>query len=89
MEPQQEQIAPEIVQAIQSQASARGLSVNDYLRLALGLKNGNHVAEQPLYETATPAELAVEIAKWMDSHDPNTPALPLEAVSRENIYSDR
>jgi hypothetical protein len=39
-----EQIAPEIVQAIITQATARGLSVNDYLRDLLGLKNGQ--AEQ-------------------------------------------
>ncbi|MGH9939415.1 MAG: hypothetical protein ACREAM_24505 [Blastocatellia bacterium] len=33
-------IAPEIVQAIVAQATARGLSVNDYLRHLLGLDNG-------------------------------------------------
>ncbi len=32
-----EQIAPEIVQAIIAQAAARGLSVNDYLLQVLGL----------------------------------------------------
>ena len=32
-----ERIAPEIVNAIIAQATARGLSVNDYLRQALGL----------------------------------------------------
>ena len=35
-----EQIAPEIVQAIIAQATARGLSINDYLRQLLGLANG-------------------------------------------------
>ena len=33
-------IAPEIVQAIFAQATARGLSVNDYLRQVLGLTKG-------------------------------------------------
>jgi hypothetical protein len=37
-----EQIAPEIVQAITREAAARGLSVNDYLRDLLGLTNGAH-----------------------------------------------
>jgi hypothetical protein len=37
-----EQIAPEIVQAIIAQATARGLSVNDYLRDLLGMTNGAH-----------------------------------------------
>ena len=40
MEPQKEQIAPEIVQAIAREAAARGLSINDYLAQLLGLKNG-------------------------------------------------
>src|SRR2546427_3971721 len=35
-----EQIAPEIVQAIIAQATTRGLSINDYLRDLLGLTNG-------------------------------------------------
>ena len=33
-------IAPEIAQAIVAQATARGLSVNDYLRQLVGLSNG-------------------------------------------------
>ena len=40
METMREQIAPEIVQAIIAHAAASGLSVNDYLRQALGLKTG-------------------------------------------------
>ena len=36
-----EQIAPEIVQAIIAQATARGLSINDYLRDLLGLTGGD------------------------------------------------
>jgi antitoxin ParD1/3/4 len=38
--PLNEQIAPEIVQAIIAQATARGLSINDYLRNLLGLTGG-------------------------------------------------
>jgi len=88
-----EEIAPEIARAIIAQATLRGLSVNDYLRQLLGL-NGllqelspapeteatRH--ERPFYETATAEEWVREFTKWADSHDPNTPALPLEAVSR-------
>jgi len=36
-----EQIAPEIVQAIIAKARARSLSVNDYLRQELGLTEGS------------------------------------------------
>ena len=46
-----EQIAPEIVQAIIAQATARGLSINDYLRELLGLTDGERqelaLAEEP------------------------------------------
>jgi hypothetical protein len=80
-----EQIAPEIVQAIIAKAMARGMSVNDYLRQET---NGDQLSERPFYETATPEEWIKEFTKWADSHDPNTPALPIEAVSRESIYSD-
>jgi hypothetical protein len=83
-----EKIAPEIVQAIIAKASAQGLSVNDYLRRDLGLTNGAQPSEQPFYETATPEEWVREFTKWADSHDPNAPALPIEVVSRESVYSD-
>jgi hypothetical protein len=48
-----EQIAPEIVQAITREAAARGLLVNDYLRDLLGLTNGTH-QELALAEEAQP-----------------------------------
>ena len=48
-----EQIAPEIVQAITREAAARGLSVNDYLRDLLGLTNGAD-QELALAEEAQP-----------------------------------
>jgi hypothetical protein len=83
-----EQIAPEIVQAIIAKATAHGLSVNDFLRQELGLTNLVQPSERPFYETATPEEWVREFTKWADSHDPNTPVLPIEAVSRESIYSD-
>jgi hypothetical protein len=97
-----EQIAPDIARAIVAQATARSLSVNDYLRQILGLNgrpqelapapgNGAEAAreERPFHETATAEEWVREFTKWADSHDPKTPALPLEAVSRESIYEDR
>jgi len=46
-----EQIAPEIVQAIIAKATARGLSINDYLRDLLGLTGAERqelaLAEEP------------------------------------------
>jgi len=88
MEPQKEQISPEIIQAIVARAAAVGLSVDDYLRQELGLINDTQPSGRPFYETATAEEWINEFTKWAASHDPNTPALPIEAISRENIYSD-
>ena len=80
-----EQIAPEIVQASIAKASSHGLSINDYLRQELGLTNSAQRPERPFYEAATPEEWVREFTRWADSHEPNTPALPVEAVSRESI----
>ena len=49
-----ERIAPEIVSAIMAQATARGLTINDYLRQALGLNGQSH--EQAVAETPTPPQ---------------------------------
>ena len=35
-----------------------------------------------------PAEWARQFDAWLDSHDPNTPVLSDEAMSRESIYPD-
>ena len=39
------QVTPEVAQALVTQATSQGLSVNDYLRGLLGLSNGNAAAE--------------------------------------------
>lgn len=48
-------IAPEVVQSIVAQATARGLSVSDYLRQLLGLNNGTS-AELPLSKSPAPRQ---------------------------------
>jgi hypothetical protein len=64
MEPQKEQIAPEIMQAITAKAAASGLSINDYLAQLLGLTNGHEeesslagLHEEPRPNPATLAAL--------------------------------
>ena len=57
-----EQIAPEIVQEIIAQAAARGLSVDDYLRQVLGLKNGESI-ELANNETSPPNEVMLDIIR--------------------------
>lgn len=80
--------AAAILRTLQAKAEAQGMTLASLLSsIAEGTNGTTH--ERPFYETATPDELAEEIIKWMDSHDPNTSALTLENVSRESIYPDR
>ncbi|CAN5531426.1 hypothetical protein BH10ACI3_BH10ACI3_27540 [soil metagenome] len=81
------EISTETAAIIESQAKLVGLSVDDYLKSLMpnGTVNGIN-KERPLYETATPQELAAAITAWAESHDQNSPGLGLEDVSRESIY---
>jgi hypothetical protein len=93
MEPQNVQIAPEIIQAIVAQATARGLSVDEYLRKIHGVIGGTPSLDsqallRPFYETATVEEWVREFTKWAESHGPNTPGLTRKDVSREKMYED-
>lgn len=45
-----EQLAPEVVQALIAQATASGLTVNEYLRRLLNLAKGAQFAESPIAE---------------------------------------
>jgi len=45
--------------------------------------------QAPLCETLSPADWKKMFHAWLDSHDPNLPVLPDEALRRESIYEDR
>jgi hypothetical protein len=81
MEPQNIQIAPEIIQAITREATARGLSVDEYLRQALGVMNGT---SSPDSQASARPFWVSEYTKWAESHGPNTPGLTREDVRRLN-----
>lgn len=92
MEPQNIQIAPEIIQAIIARATERGLTVDEYLRQVLGV-NGtlsldSPASVRPFYETASAEEWMREFTKWAEGHGPNTPGLSREDVSRDRMYED-
>jgi len=81
------------IQAIIAQATARGLSVDAYLRQIHGVMGGtpspdSQALARPFYETATVEEWVREFTKWAESHGPNTPGLTREDVSRERMYED-
>jgi hypothetical protein len=45
--------------------------------------------EAPLYESLGAEEWIAQFHAWLDSHDPNLPVLPDDALRREGIYEDR
>lgn len=57
------EIKPETAELLSAQASAHGLSVDDYLRSLLPGTNGE-VDEMPLYESATPEEWVGAFREW-------------------------
>jgi hypothetical protein len=76
-----EPIAPEIVQALIAQATASGLSVNEYLRRLLGLADGTQLADdESLNAFMADLEALAE----------GTEHLPPSGItySREDIYFD-
>lgn len=85
MESQKVQIAPEIIQAIIAQATARGLTVDDYLRQALGLMNV-HEREEEISLSGTPFEDVEEYLGVFDSSEQyEKPEIGSDHFSREVI----
>ena len=78
-----EQIKPETIALIESQAKIAGLSVDEYLR---NLVQHGNAAQQPVHKSLTPEERLAALHEWASNHDPNIPALALEDISRETIY---
>ena len=85
----QEQIAPEIVQALIAQATARGLSVNEYLRRLLGLTNATQSTRDEGPDALTDASIDAFMAD-MEALAEGTEHLPPSTItySREDIYFD-
>lgn len=80
------ELSDEKAAALRAQAEAQGLTVERWLE---------QIAEQHVQpvsialQKTNPKEWARQFDAWVDSHDPNTPALSDEAMSRECIYPDR
>jgi hypothetical protein len=79
--------SPEREAALQAQAQARGLTIEQWLiELADQYTPPSSIAH---LQRTDPKEWARQFRTWADSHDPNTPVLSDEAMSRESIYPDR
>jgi negative regulator of replication initiation len=77
MNPILEQIKPETAEMIATQASASGLSVDDYLKRLLGMPSGT--------ETASEASLEESMAAMESLAEDDLTPLPRD-FSREDIY---
>ncbi|MGD0775051.1 MAG: hypothetical protein ABSC05_19725 [Candidatus Solibacter sp.] len=81
------ELSPEREAALQAQARARGMSVEEWLlHLADQLAPPTSIAH---LQKANPKEWMRQFRAWAESHDRTTPLLSDEAVSRESIYPDR
>lgn len=78
------ELSPEQEVRIKAKAERAGMSVEDLL---LNLVDEAEPVSKP--EETDPQEWARRFRAWADSHDPNTPVLSDEAMSRESIYPDR
>jgi hypothetical protein len=81
------ELSDEKAAAVKAQAEAQGLTVERWLEQIAD----QHVrpASSAHLQKADPKEWARQVDAWVDSHDPNTPVLSDEAMSRGSIYPDR
>ena len=79
-------LPPEKETAFKAQAQARGLSLEQWM-LEVVDQQVQPVSIAHLQKT-DPQEWARQFDAWVNSHDPNTPVLSDEAMSRESIYPD-
>jgi len=81
------ELSDEKAAAFKRQAEAEGLTVERWLE-QIAEQHVQPVSIAHLQKT-NPKEWARQFDAWVDSHDPNTPVLSDEAMSRESIYPDR
>jgi hypothetical protein len=81
------ELSPEREAALKARARARGLSVEQWLlELAETFVSPSSIVH---LQKTNPQEWARQFRAWADSHDPSTPILSDEDMSRESIYPDR
>jgi len=80
-------LRPDIANGLEALAKAQGLSVEDYLKQLVERElslNG----PVPPNRRLSAEEWAHQFEEWADSF-PEAPAIPDEALRRENLYPDR
>jgi hypothetical protein len=81
------ELSEEKAASLKAQADAQGLTIERWLE-QIAEQHVQPVSIAHLQKT-NPNEWARQFDAWVDSHDPNTPVLSDEAMSRESIYPDR
>jgi len=81
------ELKPEVEEHIKAEASARGLSVQDYILNILERDTAN--GESNFAMTATPEEWEKAFLEWVHTPRPEHPPLSDEAIDRESIYRER
>lgn len=79
------EVQPDIAAKIAAQAAERGVSVDAYLRLLVEEQQERTASQKAI----PPQEKARLWREWAASHNPDTPLLSDEAISRESIYEER
>jgi hypothetical protein len=82
------ELPPEKEAAFKAEAQSRGLSVEQWL-LQIAEQHVRPVESFAHLQKTDPEEWARRFDEWLKSHDPNTPVLSDEAMSRDSIYPDR
>jgi hypothetical protein len=78
------ELKPEVEAQVKTEASARGLPVEDYLAAVIESQLANGAGEQRTAGNSTPAQRARAWAEWAASHSLDTPVVLDD--SREAIY---
>jgi hypothetical protein len=81
------ELSEEKAASLKAQADAQGLTIERWLE-QIAEQHVQPVSIAHLQKT-NPKEWARQFDAWVNSHDPNTPVLSDEAMSRESIYPDR
>lgn len=73
--------------SFQAEAQAQGITLEAWLK-KVAVQEAGAVSIAHLQEN-DPKQWARQFDEWVDGHDPNTPVLSEEAMSRESLYPDR
>jgi hypothetical protein len=81
------ELKPEVEDRVKAEASARGLSVEDYILNVLERETPD--GEKNFARTASPEEWVKAFHEWIHTPRPPHPPLSDKAISRESIYRER